>query len=324
MPSAAEDLFCSVRRPSLTLARSRTESRAGRRSGDLTGGCAPVQATSPSRRRRAHRLCGQSRRPGREPLTSRASGGHRLRLSQPLLPPHLRLPRGPRPGDSSSEGRAVCTRSSSDDDTGPPRLVTTAPRGRDPAAEGRGFVRDRRHTSSGRKNALKLLYDDREVAAVRSAAETAPSGPARRRRPHGRLLRRVTPAPELDHRSSCTRGCTRQGREPPFPGRPLCPAPSGALGRIQTCNLLIRSQVRGVRRRPPENVSAGQRVARVRQSPSPSDLVAVRWLYRASLTRAQDQSAAGPAAATGHAASAGARAGHCRGGTAEPVVRRHA
>jgi hypothetical protein len=38
---------------------------------------------------------------------------------------------------------------------------------------GRGFVRDREHRFPGRKNALKVLYDDAEVAAVRAAAETA-------------------------------------------------------------------------------------------------------------------------------------------------------
>jgi hypothetical protein len=36
-----------------------------------------------------------------------------------------------------------------------------------------GFVRDRQHRFPGRKNALKVLYDDTEVAAVRSAAEVA-------------------------------------------------------------------------------------------------------------------------------------------------------
>jgi hypothetical protein len=41
------------------------------------------------------------------------------------------------------------------------------PRARD------GFVRDRQHRFPGRKNALKILYDDVEVAAVRSAAEVA-------------------------------------------------------------------------------------------------------------------------------------------------------
>ena len=41
------------------------------------------------------------------------------------------------------------------------------PRARD------GFVRDRQHRFPGRKNALKVLYDDTEVAAVRSAAQVA-------------------------------------------------------------------------------------------------------------------------------------------------------
>ena len=43
----------------------------------------------------------------------------------------------------------------------------TEPRARD------GFIRDRQHRYPGRKNALKVLYDDVEVAAVRSAAEVA-------------------------------------------------------------------------------------------------------------------------------------------------------
>ena len=36
-----------------------------------------------------------------------------------------------------------------------------------------GFIRDRQHRFPGRKNALKVLYDDEEVAAVRVAAESA-------------------------------------------------------------------------------------------------------------------------------------------------------
>jgi hypothetical protein len=48
-------------------------------------------------------------------------------------------------------------------------------RAEDPAAgstgDGRGgFVRDRTHRFPGRRNALKVLYDDVEVASVRSAA----------------------------------------------------------------------------------------------------------------------------------------------------------
>ena len=42
-----------------------------------------------------------------------------------------------------------------------------------------GFVRDRPHRFPGRRHALKLLYDDVEVASVRSAAQLAaltPSG----------------------------------------------------------------------------------------------------------------------------------------------------
>lgn len=36
-----------------------------------------------------------------------------------------------------------------------------------------GFVRDRTHRFPGRRNALKVLYDDLEVASVRVAAELA-------------------------------------------------------------------------------------------------------------------------------------------------------
>ena len=43
----------------------------------------------------------------------------------------------------------------------------------EPRAARDGFVRDRQHRFPGRKNALKVLYDDVEVAAVRSAAEVA-------------------------------------------------------------------------------------------------------------------------------------------------------
>jgi hypothetical protein len=39
--------------------------------------------------------------------------------------------------------------------------------------DSRGFVRDRQHRFPGRRNALKVLYDDVEVTAVRSAAKTA-------------------------------------------------------------------------------------------------------------------------------------------------------
>ena len=48
------------------------------------------------------------------------------------------------------------------------------------AEDGRGgFVRDRAHRFPGRRNALKVLYDDVEVASVRAAAQLAgltPSG----------------------------------------------------------------------------------------------------------------------------------------------------
>jgi hypothetical protein len=36
-----------------------------------------------------------------------------------------------------------------------------------------GFVRDRTHRFPGRRNALKVLYDDVELASVRSAAQVA-------------------------------------------------------------------------------------------------------------------------------------------------------
>ena len=48
------------------------------------------------------------------------------------------------------------------------------------SGDGRGgFVRDRAHRFPGRRNALKVLYDDVEVASVRAAAQLAgltPSG----------------------------------------------------------------------------------------------------------------------------------------------------
>jgi hypothetical protein len=44
----------------------------------------------------------------------------------------------------------------------------------EPAGDGRGgFVRDRAHRFPGRRNALKVLYDDAEVASVRAAAQLA-------------------------------------------------------------------------------------------------------------------------------------------------------
>jgi hypothetical protein len=42
------------------------------------------------------------------------------------------------------------------------------------AGDGRGgFVRDRAHRFPGRRNALKVLYDDVEIASVRAAAQLA-------------------------------------------------------------------------------------------------------------------------------------------------------
>lgn len=60
-------------------------------------------------------------------------------------------------------------------EAGPPVPATRGGRGRviGPRAGRDGFVRDRQHRFPGRKNALKVLYDDTEVAAVRSAAEVA-------------------------------------------------------------------------------------------------------------------------------------------------------
>ena len=44
----------------------------------------------------------------------------------------------------------------------------------EPAGGERGaFVRDRAHRFPGRRNALKVLYDDGEVASVRTAAQLA-------------------------------------------------------------------------------------------------------------------------------------------------------
>jgi hypothetical protein len=44
----------------------------------------------------------------------------------------------------------------------------------EPAGGGRGaFVRDRAHRFPGRRHALKVLYDDVEVASVRAAAQLA-------------------------------------------------------------------------------------------------------------------------------------------------------
>ena len=43
----------------------------------------------------------------------------------------------------------------------------------EPAGERGGFVRDRAHCFPGRRNALKVLYNDVEVASVRTAAQLA-------------------------------------------------------------------------------------------------------------------------------------------------------
>ena len=61
-------------------------------------------------------------------------------------------------------------------DAGLPAAVTLtggAGRVNEPRSARDGFVRDRQHRFPGRKHALKVLYDDDEVTAVRSAAEVA-------------------------------------------------------------------------------------------------------------------------------------------------------
>jgi hypothetical protein len=61
-------------------------------------------------------------------------------------------------------------------DAGLPAAVTltgSAGRVNEPRPARDGFVRDRPHRFPGRKHALKVLYDDAEVGAVRSAAEVA-------------------------------------------------------------------------------------------------------------------------------------------------------
>jgi hypothetical protein len=97
-----------------------------------------------------------------------------------------------------------------------------------PGRGGRGFVRDRQHRFPGRKNALKVLYDDIEVAAVRSAAEAAgltatgfvaaaaadPHDPARRPGRGRRATARDRAA------SRACRGCSTGRRAAPQPGHP--------------------------------------------------------------------------------------------------------
>jgi integrase len=76
----------------------------------------------------------------------------------------------------------------------------------------------------------------------------------------------------------CICGCTRR-EEGAVPTGTTPLLFLGALGRIRTCNLLIRSRRRGVRSGAPASVSAGQRGAAVRQSSQSFDPVAVSWLY---------------------------------------------
>lgn len=54
-----------------------------------------------------------------------------------------------------------------------PRSRWWWPRGEPAGGERGGFVRDRPHRFPGRRNALKVLYDDVEVASVRAAAQLA-------------------------------------------------------------------------------------------------------------------------------------------------------
>jgi hypothetical protein len=71
----------------------------------------------------------------------------------------------------------------------------------EPTAGERGaFVRDRAHRFPGRRNALKVLYDDVELASVRAAAQLAGLTPTGVRR-GGRLTlsgAEVAPATSVD------------------------------------------------------------------------------------------------------------------------------
>jgi hypothetical protein len=59
-----------------------------------------------------------------------------------------------------------------DEAAGP--LLAPSPVEREPAGGDRGaFVRDRAHRFPGRRHALKVLYDDVELASVRAAAQLA-------------------------------------------------------------------------------------------------------------------------------------------------------
>ncbi len=53
------------------------------------------------------------------------------------------------------------------------RAPLVVPEGEPSGGERGGFVRDRTHRFPGRRNALKVLYDDAEVASVREAAQRA-------------------------------------------------------------------------------------------------------------------------------------------------------
>ncbi len=75
------------------------------------------------------------------------------------------------------------------------------------------FVRDRAHRFPGRRNALKVLYDDVEVASVRAAAQLAGLTPTGFVAAAGLTLSGsgVAPATSAD-RARCWPSCCRAGR----------------------------------------------------------------------------------------------------------------
>ena len=92
------------------------------------------------------------------------------------------------------------------------------------AEDGRsGFVRDRAHRFPSRRNALKVLYDDVEVASVRAAAQLAgltverrqdPAGPGQGLRDRPGAARWQRPALTVgQHRAQSLRAI-RSGRRP--------------------------------------------------------------------------------------------------------------
>jgi hypothetical protein len=70
-------------------------------------------------------------------------------------------------------GAAVTTRDATGQELPLPIELAQAAAPSPVRRDGRGFVRDRQHRFPGRKHALKVLYDDVEVTAVRAAAEAA-------------------------------------------------------------------------------------------------------------------------------------------------------